>query len=52
MCAYTSHSDEKLIRDHDPSTAGGPPGWLAFCIVAVFFLFGAALLISLLLLVS
>lgn len=31
-------TDQSTIRDSDPSTEGGPPGWLAFAVVAGLFL--------------
>ncbi|BAM04219.1 hypothetical protein [Phycisphaera mikurensis] len=34
-------TESTTIRDSDRATEGGPPGWLAFVIVAVLFLIGA-----------
>ena len=35
-------TEQTTIKDSDRSTEGGPPGWIAFVIVAVLFLVGAA----------
>ncbi len=33
------------IHDEDPSTEGGPPGWMAFSILAGVFVIGVILLL-------
>ena len=35
-------TEQTTIRDSDRATTGGPPGWIAFAVVAVLFLIGAA----------
>ena len=34
-------TESTTVRDSDRATDGGPPGWVAFVIVAVLFLVGA-----------